>query len=73
MPRDPRKLKKVSEKYTRLFVDKKVIRKLLGPKPGTMPADFKIINQVISEKLRDRKFMAEFMNDYMRAGGRFKF
>ncbi len=61
-------MKRVSVKYTDLFVDKEAMHKILANEKGTMPADLKAIQHVISAKLEDKKFMEGLVNEYVQAG-----
>ncbi len=60
---------KIAAKYAKLFTDKDLIRKLLGGNNGTMPADLKVIQEVLAKKLADRKIMEALVNDYMKGAG----
>jgi hypothetical protein len=56
----------MANKYAQLLI-KEIIKK--KPQPGTMPADMRVIRQVLEAKFADKKFTEGLLNDFISAKG----
>ena len=52
----------VKTKYTALLA-REILR--VKPSPGTMPADMRVIKQVLARRFGDQKFMQGLVNDFL--------